>query len=58
MSTLAKKPHWIRRWPFELSFEEEEITNHYLDNDPKKVTDGLVQLKVLIMFKRILAIDC
>jgi len=58
MSTLAKKPPWIRRWPFELSFEEEEMTNHYLDNDPKKVTDGLYLLKVLNMFKLILAIDC
>ena len=57
LSTSAQKPHWIRRWPFELSFEE-EMTNHYLDKYPKKITDGLVQLKVLNMFKLILAIDC
>jgi len=58
LSTSAQKPYWIRRWPFELSFEEEEMTNHYLDKYPKNVMDGLVLLKVLNMFKQILAIDC
>jgi len=58
MSTLAKKPPWILWWPFELLFKEEEMTNRYLDNSLKNLTDGLDPLKVLNIFKQILAIDC